>query len=202
MVSATTISGWVAELEAEDEAGGKGLWARGCGGDAVAEVHNAPVDARQYADIDTSYETADEFAFKRKPIGKVQIAGPSYESFYIGLERNDRKVNGKTWTDKAAFNFAREVGTAIDREGQRAEMGNADVEAEGSSCSPVIGDAGLLAAYRAVDGKFGLGVKSGRGKGEDCTCEKSKSDLFHTFHSISTLPCVVRLINFELVQRL
>ena len=91
-------------------------------------------------------------------------------------------MESETRAEDGAVDVGGEVAAGVDREGERAEVGDAVLEAEGSGTGPAfVGEAALFAADGAVDAKLCLSVQVCGEEDKEEQGEGTQSFLDHEF---------------------
>jgi hypothetical protein len=171
-------SGRFFESEAKDEAGGEGFGVDAgvelADAAAVAEVDDAPVDAGEDGGVDAADVAVGEAGGVFGAVAVGAVGGSSEEELDVGLEREDGQVQGEAGAEDGAVDVAGEIAAGVGRERERAEVGDAVVEAEGSGGGPAfVGEAAFFTADGAVDTELCLGVE---GRGEEGEQEQEQGE--------------------------
>jgi hypothetical protein len=134
---------------------------------AVAVVCDAPVEVREDGGVDPADPAVVGVNGVFCAVVLLAVGGEAAEDFYVGLEREEWELEGDARAEEAAVNVVGEVAAGVDCDVDRAEFGDAVVEAEGSGEGPAfVVDFGLFAAHGSVDSEFGLGVEGGGAEGD------------------------------------
>ncbi len=120
---------------------------------AVAVVSDAPVEVRENGGVDSADPAIVGVSGVFGAVVLLAVGGETSEDFDVGLERYERELEGDARAEEAAVDVVGEVTAGVDRDVDRAEFGDAVVEAEGSGYGPAfVVDFGFFAAYGSVDG--------------------------------------------------
>ncbi len=149
---------------------------------AVAVVSDTPVEVRKDGGVDSADPVIVCVGGVLGAVILLVVGGEAAEDFDVRLERDERKLEGDARAEEATVDVVGEIAASVDCEIDRAELGDAEVEAEGSGCGPAfVVDFGFFTAYGAVDRESGLGVEGGTAEADE---EEGEGPEYSSVHAL------------------
>lgn len=128
--------------------------------DGVTEVDDSPIDVWKDGGVKADDVTIGEAIGRLQSGGRAVVDGVAEDEFAIGLDGEDGNLDGDARAQEAVVDVSGEIAAAVDGDIERADVIEAEIEAEGSAELPVlIGKTAFFSSGGAVDGEPGLSVE-------------------------------------------